>query len=309
MHCPPDKAHLATLTQLRERRLKLAPGQRSCDRYWQGHGWVRLYDPQRAVPMRAFRPPTLRQQAALAAGRALAGTFVCPGCRSRVPEAARRPSGDCPTCDDLTREADSAAELAAAWREARRDARAWLASDCLFVDVETSRLDDDAEIIELAVVDVAGALVLHTLIQPTQPVTADATAVHGIADADLYGAPRWPAVCAQFAVLAAGRHLVAHHAAFDRGRVAADCARHGLAVPAAEWSCSMALLTDINGGRWPGLDRAAVLADAKPTMPDGVPSQRHRAAYDATLCRAVVHALATGADAPADAPNSVPVSR
>ena len=309
MHCPPDKSHLATLRQLRERRLKLAPGQRSCDRYWQGHGWVRLYDPQLAVPMRPFREATPNQQAALAAGRALAGTFACPGCRSRVPEAARRPSGDCPTCDELTRAEAEADELAAAWRAARRDAAAWLESDSLFVDVETSRLDDQAEIIELAVVDVAGKLALHTMVLPTQPVAAEATAVHGITDADLYGAPRWPAVCAQFSALVAGRHLVAHHADFDRGRIAADCVRHSLAVPAAEWSCSMALLTDVNGGRWPALDRAVNLAGAKPTMPASMLSQRHRAAYDAGLCRAVISSLAAGADRALAVPSMLAVLR
>lgn len=310
MQCPPDKAHLATLTQLRGRRLKPAPGQRPCDRYWQGHAWVSLYEPTQAVAMRPPRPATPRQRAALEAGRALAGTFGCPDCRSRVLWAARRPGGLCPDCDNLQAEQAWQAEAAACWRGARLEAAAWLAAEPLFVDVETSRLDAQAEIIEIAVVDVGGAVLLHSLVRPTQPIAPEATAIHGLGDADVASAPAWPAVCAQLDALLSGHQVVAHNAGFDRGRVAADCARHQLVAPVATWSCSMELLTDVNGGRWPALDLAAELASAPTQAPAHIGSTRHRAVYDAWLCRTLVQALAgTRAQDHSEAPAQVLHSR
>lgn len=73
-----DNRRLLTKTQLRAERLKPAPGQRPASRYWQGMGWVSLYDAAAAVPMRPYRAPSSAQLAALAAGRELIGTAPCP---------------------------------------------------------------------------------------------------------------------------------------------------------------------------------------------------------------------------------------
>ena len=64
-----------------------------------------------------------------------------------------------------------------------RQARAWLAANALILDTETTGLGDDAEVVELAVIDCAGAVLLDTLVRPSGPVPAEAAAIHGITDA------------------------------------------------------------------------------------------------------------------------------
>lgn len=90
LRCPPEKAHLATLAQLRSQRLKPVPDQRPVDRYWQGHGWVQLYDHKLAIPMRPPRPATPRQRAELEAGQD-ADRYL-PGVRA-ADRAFRGPRG------------------------------------------------------------------------------------------------------------------------------------------------------------------------------------------------------------------------
>lgn len=83
-----DNRRLLTKAQLRTARLKPAPGQEPASRYWQGMGWVYLYDAAGALPMRPYRAPTPAQRAALAAGRALVAGAVRPGTAAGRPHRA-----------------------------------------------------------------------------------------------------------------------------------------------------------------------------------------------------------------------------
>lgn len=285
-----DVRRLLTKTQLRAERLKPAPGQGPVTRYWQGMGWVDLYDAALAVAMRPYRVPSPAQLAVLAAGRKLTGTVLCGGCGARVSrdELTRRLCGDC-------LEAEHRAAQANAWSMACFDAGHLLALDPLFLDTETTGLDASAEIVEIAVLDKAGAVLLDTLVQPVRPMRDDARAVNGITDAELASAPTWAASDARVKALLAGRLVVAHNADFDRRMLAQTCGLHALSVPeAGGWACTLELLMEPNGGRWPSLGDAMWLAGAE--RPDNVCGRPHRAAFDAECCRRIVVALAAQRD-------------
>ena len=85
-----------------------------------------------------------------------------------------------------------------------RQARAWLEANALILDTETTGLGDDAEVVELAVIDCAGAVLLDTLVRPSGPVPAEAAAIHGITDAMLADAPTWSEIHARFCDLVEG---------------------------------------------------------------------------------------------------------
>ena len=86
-----------------------------------------------------------------------------------------------------------------------RQVCAWLDANALILDTETTGLDDDAEVVELAVIDCAGTVLLDTLVRPSGPVPAEAAAIHGITDAMLADAPTWSEIHARFCDL--HRHL------------------------------------------------------------------------------------------------------
>ncbi len=142
--------------------------------------------------------------------------------------------------------------------------------------------------VELALLDARGAVLLDTLVRPSCAVAEGARSVHGITDAELAGAPAWAEVDAQLRQLTAGRLLVSHNAGFDARLVDQTSDAHGCApLVAAEWACTMELLTGANGGRWPDLGLALSIVGAAP--PEGA---AHRARYDAECCRRIVLALA-----------------
>ncbi|WP_137909952.1 MULTISPECIES: 3'-5' exonuclease [unclassified Burkholderia] len=275
---------LQTKTELKQARRNLADGQAPVAHYWQGHTWIALYEPASTVPMRAARAPSPAQAAALAAGRALAGTRPCTICGTRAQIEWLDRYGCCDAClDDVAREKrDEAA------RFINVTAKEWLVADPLFIDTETTGLDHQAAIVEIAILDRAGAVLIDTLVKPAMPIPAAATEIHGITDADVAGAPAWNTIGPQVAELLTGRLLIAHNAAFDERMLYQTSRSHGVMLPALRVECTMELL---NGwaGRWLSLADAALLLGV------GKLATRHRACTDAEQCRQVVLAVARAA--------------
>ncbi|MDN7472591.1 3'-5' exonuclease [Burkholderia orbicola] len=275
---------LQTKTELKQARRNLADGQAPVAHYWQGHTWIALYDPASTVPMRAARAPSPAQAAALAAGRALAGTRSCLVCGTRMAIEWLDRYGCCDAClaDAAREKQDEAARII------NITANEWLAADPLFIDTETTGLDHQAAIVEIAILDRAGAVLIDTLVKPAMSIPAAATAIHGITDADVAGAPTWNTIGPQVAELLVGRLLIAHNGAFDERLLYQTSRSHGVTLPALRVECTMELL---NGwaGRWLSLADAALMLGA------GILAVRHRACADAQQCRQIVLAAARAA--------------
>lgn len=281
------RTRLLTRTQLKAERLKPAPGQEPATYYWQGRGWVNLYAVTLAVAMKPYRAATQAQRAALAAGRLLTGTEPCLGCGKRVDRRDLDRAGCCDDC--MVRFAREKTEQQ--WREICLHAAYILQLDPLFLDTETTGLDADAEVVEIAVLDRHGATLFESLVKPMIPVPDEAIAIHNITNEDLAQAPPWSNVAAVVQSLVGGRVLVAHNAEFDERMLRQTSDRHRVPMPVgALWECTLELLTQVNGGRWPNLAVAMELTGAM--RPDPVVGRVHRATYDADCCRRIVLALA-----------------
>ena len=99
--------------------------------------------------------------------------------------------------------------------------------DWLILDTETTGLDGQAQVCQIAVLDAAGYPLLDTLIRPTTPIPPEASAIHGITDATVCDAPRFDQVGPWILDLVAGRTVVIYNAAFDQRilRQSADAVR------------------------------------------------------------------------------------
>jgi DNA polymerase-3 subunit epsilon len=64
----------------------------------------------------------------------------------------------------------------------------------IYLDTETTGLDEGAEIIQLGEIDSAGKVLIDTLVKCQGDITKEASAIHGITKEDLNGAPNWPDV-------------------------------------------------------------------------------------------------------------------
>ncbi len=165
--------------------------------------------------------------------------------------------------------------------------------DVLYLDTETTGLDSRAEIVEIAVINGVGVTVLDRLVRPSSRIPPEVTAIHGIDDDMVAGAPTWPVVFAEFAQLLQWyASIVVYNAPFDRRIINQVNQRHGLPPVEIDWHCAMQQFA-VYAGRRHSLARAA--------RSIGVPlAPTHRALADTQVCRDLVHAMA--ASRPCDEP-------
>ena len=145
----------------------------------------------------------------------------------------------------------------------------------LFLDTETTGLDRSDRLVEIGVVDDAGAVIFQSLINPQMPIPRAVTAIHGITDAMVRDAPPLDAVAAALrAMLIADGTVVIYNAAFDR-RFFPHGFWGGISV-----TCAMLRYADV-AGRW------HKLGDAARRVGHVWDGDAHRAVADALACRSV----------------------
>jgi DNA polymerase III epsilon subunit-like protein len=88
-------------------------------------------------------------------------------------------------------------------------------TEYVFLDTETTGLDDDAQVVEIAIVDDSGAVLFESFVRPTVPVNPDAQAIHGIGPEKLASAPAWPEIARQVRAVLEGKTVVIFNAGFD----------------------------------------------------------------------------------------------
>lgn len=172
-----------------------------------------------------------------------------------------------------------------------------LARHPLFLDTETTGLDGEAEICDLAVIDHTGHVLLNTLVRPTRHIPPDATAIHGITDADVAGAPTFAEVGPRLAELLYSRFVIIYNADFDVRMLRQSHRAAGLPRDDRPLTvdCLMELYAEHHGDwvprrgsyRWQSLGSAALQCGL--SWPDG---GAHRAATDAEMARRLLVHLA-----------------
>ncbi|MBB5349577.1 3'-5' exonuclease [Desulfoprunum benzoelyticum] len=165
----------------------------------------------------------------------------------------------------------------------------WLAADPLFLDTETTGLNENAEIVELAVVNVRGEVLVDTLIKPVNPIPEEVSLLHGITNEMVDDAPCWRDVYLEVVPFLTGRLILSYNAAFDSRIIDQSCRLYRLPPPSADWRCVMQMYKDhTHNHKFVKLSSAA--ADCQVT----VPNQIHRALADTLLCLGIVRYIGTG---------------
>ncbi len=181
----------------------------------------------------------------------------------------------------------------------RTDATMWAAGiserlDVLYLDTETTGLGNGDEVVDIAVLDNTGRVLLDTLVKPRRSIPADSIAIHGIDDTMVRDAPTWPEVYPLLIeLLVTYRHLVVYNADFDRRLIGQSCSAYALAPLQSRWHCAMKRYAAY-AGDWNtsfGNYRWVNLGQAVRRLGLNVPAD-HRAVSDARACRAVVRAMA-----------------
>ncbi|MBP8534063.1 3'-5' exonuclease [Streptomyces sp. MK37H] len=149
------------------------------------------------------------------------GPRWCPPCakraeRERVERERQRREAEERAIEMRRREVEALEEWA---RDVLAD------PDTVILDTETTGLHDEARIVDLGGINAAGDVLMDTLINPGEPIPADATDIHGITDAQVSTAPSFAAVLDQLDAVLHGYRCVIYNQAFDVARL-----RHELTV-------------------------------------------------------------------------------
>lgn len=112
----------------------------------------------------------------------------------------------------------------------------------LILDTETTGLKHFDQIVEIAIIDVAGETLINQLIKPTIPIPAEASRIHGITDADVADAPTFADIHQELTDLAENRLIVIYNADYDVRMVRQSARAAGLGLgsgPDIEVACAM----------------------------------------------------------------------
>jgi DNA polymerase-3 subunit epsilon len=173
----------------------------------------------------------------------------------------------------------------------------WSELPIAFIDTETTGRDAERDrIVEVGIVlGLRGEIVDRKswLLNPGMPIPAEASAVHGIRDEDVAGAPGFAALASEIAEALRGAVPAAYNAGFDRGFFLAELARSGVALgelpPAfrreVEWLDPLVFARELQKD-----EQSRALGDVTARL--GIQLERaHRATDDAEAALRVLYAF------------------
>lgn len=157
----------------------------------------------------------------------------------------------------------------------------------IYLDTETTGLEFDDEIIELAIVDTDGKVVFDSFIKPQKPIPLSATAINHITNDMVKNAPTLSMVWVQIRSILANNPIGMYNAEFDI-RMIMQSLRINRIPDQTKFNAFdiMRIYTDFMG-----TDRRYKLEQAGRNLGIKIPNS-HRAADDTLLTRAVFHSIA-----------------
>ena len=166
----------------------------------------------------------------------------------------------------------------------------------VYLDTETTGTGLSANILEIAVIDHDGEILIDSLVKPVGRIDPDAQAVHKITNEILAKAPRWGEVWDQVEAVLSNRLVGIYNAEFDLRLMRQSHTSSWMkwaSPPGMEAFCIMKLYAQFYGDwntrrgsyRWQSLDNAGKQC--------GIPlSNTHRAKDDTLLTRAIMAYMA-----------------
>jgi DNA polymerase III subunit epsilon len=103
-----------------------------------------------------------------------------------------------------------------------------LKHDPVFLDTETTGLDKNAEIVEIAIVDNQGNILFEQLFKPSQPIPPNVTRINGITNDMVMSKPSWAILWPEIRSHIYGRTIGMYNAGFDLRMMQQSLVRYNL---------------------------------------------------------------------------------
>lgn len=162
--------------------------------------------------------------------------------------------------------------------------------DYVVLDTETTGLEHDDEIVEIAIVSNTGDVLLNTLVKPYSPMPTNcyAAKIHGITNGMLANAPSWDEIYPQVKNIVKNNKVIIYNEKFDSRLIEQTCSKYGLKSPLKQTHCAM-----LEYGAWFGDYRWHKLSKAVEFMDLSFEGQQHRALSDCLATLAVYQTMQT----------------
>jgi DNA polymerase-3 subunit epsilon len=176
---------------------------------------------------------------------------------------------------------------------AQAQAQEWLSAAPLILDTETTGLDDQAEILEIAIINAQGETVFYSRIKPVAESWPEAEKIHGISAIDLAASPTYPDIHEQIYSIINNRLVLIYNSDYDKRIINQVCARHRLTAPRpSAFGCVMkAYSSHLGVEKWQRLTAAA----AQTSYPASNAPHAHSAVGDCLMTLHVLRHIAQNA--------------
>lgn len=114
----------------------------------------------------------------------------------------------------------------------------WLESDYVIIDTETTGLCNGSEIIEIAIINMRGDVLLNTLVKPTRPIPPDVTNINNITNEMVANAPGWAEVFPVVIRIISQHKWLAWNSGFDARMMIQSCRYAGILGRTSPYSVS-----------------------------------------------------------------------
>ncbi len=166
-------------------------------------------------------------------------------------------------------------------------ARKMIESDPVYLDTETTGLESSDEIIEIAIVNSSGKILLESFVRPQKPIPASATAINNITNIMVANSPSWPEIWPTIRNLLASHPIGMYNAEFDVRMILQSMKINRLPdITRLKAFDVMKIYSDFIHS-----DRRYRLEQAGRNLGIEIPNS-HRAADDTLLTRAIFHHIA-----------------
>ncbi len=160
--------------------------------------------------------------------------------------------------------------------------------DLVYLDSETTGLSPSDRMVELAIVDDEGCVLIDTLLNPGKPIPHDAYRIHGISDDMVKDAPTLQQIEPEIIQAVQKKHVVIYNAKYDlqyltpkikKAMGKTTCCMQRFAPAFGDWNAYR------GSYRWKSLSHAVEHIEYR------WEGTKHRALSDTLACRAVWHWL------------------
>ncbi|MBE2223142.1 MAG: 3'-5' exonuclease [Anaerolineae bacterium] len=104
----------------------------------------------------------------------------------------------------------------------------WAKHDFIILDTETTGLGRLDQVCQIGIIDKRGGLLMDTMVKPTVPISSGASRVHGLTDELVARSLTFAEIYDDVFNIISGQWVYVYNASFDKARIQASCAAHGL---------------------------------------------------------------------------------